>query len=93
AEKQRKSPRRVRTIEEIEAEAPTRRIEDLPEARAKAGTTPPRPRTAMPVAPDETGARAHPQTGLEGARAGRRGPAWPVLAGSAFLAVPSVVQP
>ncbi|WP_280228024.1 MMPL family transporter [Nocardia farcinica] len=92
-EKQRKSPRRVRTIEEIEAEAPTQRIEDLPEARAKAGKTPPRPRTAMPVAPDPTRPRAHPQPGQEGARPGRPGPASPFQAGSAFQAVPSVDQP
>src|SRR5690606_14653847 len=62
-EKQRKTPRRMRTVAEIEAEAPTQSIDDVSPApkvpgRPEGARPPVPPRGAMPAAPDPTRPRA-----------------------------------
>ncbi|BDT89804.1 MMPL family transporter [Nocardia cyriacigeorgica] len=96
---QRKTPRRPRTVEEIEAEAPTQRLDALP-------PEPNRPRGAsstqhipMPVPPDPTRPRAAHATPPEPGEAGKSGstlrltPETPQVRGSERILPPRTVAP
>jgi len=100
-EKQRKSPRRVRTVAEIEAEAPTRHIDNVSAVKAEpsARTDPSRrpdghgrpdgpPRAPMPVSPDPT----RPRAGTTGPSADQP-PVGQPPAGQRSTGQPTVGQP